>query len=95
MVECRNGSCRARNSLKNTICRTCGHPLSKQNRVYWVSYRLPNGKRKAERLGLVGLPLAKEMELKRIREATEARYNPPVTPINFWKGVCMWLLQKC
>jgi len=47
--------CKTRQSVKNKVCK-CGEELDKakgsKRVVYWVSYRLPNGTQKQERMGV-------------------------------------------
>jgi integrase len=94
-VECRSPGCHARNALKNQKCRKCGARIPPTGRVYWLELRV-DGKKRTERLGMVSLQTAKEIESKRITERAEGRYFPksqaPVVPT--WGEVARAFTRK-
>jgi integrase len=94
-VECRAPGCHARNSLQNQKCRKCGVRIPPTGRIYWLELRI-DGKKKTERLGMISLQTAKEVESKRIMEFREGKFFPkpkaPVVPT--WGEVVKGFLRK-
>lgn len=74
LAEC--PTCRRRQSLRNKIC-SCGENLDRAKKSkkieYWITYRLPGGKQRFEKVGN-SLELAKDAESKRRVQKREKRF---------------------
>ena len=76
LVECPN--CKKRLSVASKVCESrsgkgCGAKIPFGTRIYWVSYRDPNGRTKQKRIG-PSKTAAENFERKTRVEVTEGRY---------------------
>lgn len=76
MQEC--PVCHRKQGTKNRFCKGCGEDLiqAKKSRriIYWISYYLPNGKSKRERIG----PSLKEAQASHGKRLAQKMENPKV-----------------
>ena len=69
--------CHRKQAVKNRLCKECGADLVKLKKnkkvLYWIDYRLPNGKQRKESVGF-SIEEAKDAEGKRRGKSTRTAY---------------------